>query len=185
MTEAVSTRRIFFALWPSEERQRALAQATASFLDAVEGRPTPRENLHLTLVFLGSVPEDAVSRVRAVAEDVSNAIRVDGKPIDLTLDRIDYWRKPQILCATATHISKTAVELAEHLKRELIDVGFAPDLKAFRAHVTFARKVMRAPAQLNATPVALTFRDFSLVESRTASAGSVYSVIDSWPLCAR
>jgi RNA 2',3'-cyclic 3'-phosphodiesterase len=181
----LSTRRIFFALWPGEQQQAAIAHASSAVLNAAEGRLVPVQNFHLTLAFLGSVAVDALPRVHKVADDVSNAVRADGTPIELTLDHIDYWRKAEILCAAATTISKPAIELAERLKRELIEAEFTPDLKAFRAHVTLARKVRRAPKMdLHLLPVVLSFRDFSLVESHTKSEGSIYSVVDSWPLCA-
>jgi 2'-5' RNA ligase len=54
---AEPTQRLFFALWPSAEEQRALAQAAHKAARYSGGRATPEEKLHLTLVFLGSVPQ--------------------------------------------------------------------------------------------------------------------------------
>lgn len=180
------TRRLFFTLWLSEQQRRGILDVARPALQVSEGQPVPAHNLHLTLVFLGSVAEGRLPLVCKVANDVSNAWRAGGRPIELTLDAIEYWRKPQVLCSAATQKSAAAIELAERLKRELIDAEFTPDLKAFHAHVTLARKVGRAPPiEWRAAPIPLVFRDFSLVESRTVNGGPLYSVIDSWPLCAR
>jgi len=180
----VSTRRLFFALWPSPDEQRALAHQFRDPIAAAGGRAIASSNLHATLAFLGSVPEEALLTVSAIALKVSDATRRDTPPIEIVFDGVEYWRKPQILCATASATPAAASELAERLKRALTDAQFAPDLKAFRAHITLARKVRRVEPW-SASPMSLIFRDFSLVESRSESHGSTYSVIESWPLCAR
>jgi len=178
----VSMRRLFFALWPSAVEQQALAD---NFRDAVElsgGRAVVPSNLHLTLAFLGSVLEDALPLVRSIGLMVSEAVRVAHEPIELTFDGVEHWRRPRIICATASVAPPAALALADALKRDLTSAGFTPDLKAFRAHVTLARKVLRAE-HLQAASMTLTFRDFSLVESRSELHGSSYSVIECWPLC--
>jgi 2'-5' RNA ligase len=179
----VSPRRLFFALWPSAAEQQALADNFCDVVAASGGRAMAPSNLHLTLAFLGSVPEDALPLVRSIALKVSDVVRVAREPIEITFDAVEHWRKPQIICATASTTPPAAIALADALKRELTDAGFTPDLKAFRAHVTLARKVFRVE-HLYALTMILTFRDFSLVESRTEPRGSAYSVIESWPLCA-
>jgi 2'-5' RNA ligase len=182
----MSTRRIFFALWPDDAQRRELVRATQDIVKSVNGQPVPVENYHLTLAFLGSVPDDAMASVRAAADNVSAACLLNSESgvLEVTLDQINFWHKPQILCATASRESPPAIELAETLKRHLINAGFAPDLKTFRAHVTLARKVARVKVAAHVESVRIAFRDFSLVESRSGPTGSVYSVIDSWPLCA-
>jgi len=57
-----ATRRLFFALWPDEATREQLAHITRKAVRGSGGRPIPVENLHSTLVFLGSVPEIASRR---------------------------------------------------------------------------------------------------------------------------
>jgi 2'-5' RNA ligase len=179
----VNARRLFFALWPIEGEQQRLAANYRDVVAASGGRAIAAANLHITLAFLGSVPEESLPLVRSIARNVSDVVRVAPQPITLTFHGVEYWRRPRIICATTSAPSPaTTVTLAEALKRELTDAGFTPDLKAFRPHVTLARKVSRA-GSLCALEMTLTFRDFSLVESRTETQASSYSVIESWPLC--
>jgi 2'-5' RNA ligase len=56
------------------------------------------------------------------------------------------------------------------------------ETRAFQAHVTVARKVRTAPATAAIAPVPWPARDFCLVESTAAPAGSEYRVIARWPL---
>ncbi|HVY82186.1 MAG TPA: RNA 2',3'-cyclic phosphodiesterase [Steroidobacteraceae bacterium] len=164
--------RLFFALWPSDTMQLALANAARAVLAACDGTSVPTQNLHLTLAFLGDVPASRVTELIDIGARVAAA---RGEPIAITLDRIDYWRKPQLLCATATHSALGAAALAADLKSALTERGFAPDLKPFRVHATLARKVRRVTRDRAMAPVRWSFGAFRLIESRTTAQGSLYS----------
>jgi 2'-5' RNA ligase len=174
------THRLFFALWPAVADQAALADAAKPVMDSARGgRVVPCENLHLTLAFLGSVPEASLATLRSLAREIEST-----EPhLRIVLDRIDYWRRPEILCATASAPPSAASDLSESLKRVLVAARFTPDLKPFRAHVTLARKVRDATGPLVLPAVTWTFNAFTLVESRTDPSGSLYSAVDSWALC--
>jgi len=179
-------RRVFFALWPSEEQQTALVGAARSALQAEGGRLVPAVNFHVTLVFVGSVAEARMQDLFKIAEQVSGAARSSGEfgwdPLQLPFDAVEYWRKAKLLCATAGMPSAAAGALSAALKTRLLTGGFAPDLKPFRAHVTLARKVPHATGDHTMQSVLWSFTGFALVESRTESDGSVYTVLQTFPL---
>jgi len=160
--------------------QSELSVATKDAVADCGGRPTGRDSLHLTLAFLGSVPETATGLLAETARATASCQAAGC--VAVTLDALDYWRKPQLLCAVARD-SQAAAALASGLRQLLIRAGFCPDLKPFRAHATLARKVAHAPKDLRMTPVLWTFTRFALIESRTDPRGSVYSTVDSWALC--
>jgi 2'-5' RNA ligase len=182
------TRRLFFALWPDAQQRGALHSATRQCVSSCGGRPVPVQSLHVTLAFLGAVPEGRVPELDRIARRVAGAFPARAQPLLLTFDRLVYWARPQILCATGTEESAadtdaaSAPALAATLKNETVAAGFSPDLKPFRAHVTVARKVAHAPAALALQPVLWRFDAFALIESRTDPAGPVYSVIESYLL---
>jgi RNA 2',3'-cyclic 3'-phosphodiesterase len=197
----MSDARLFFALWPDAGMQAALADAVAAIVreagevndgdggggaravGAVAGaRPVPANNFHLTLAFLGAVPRSRLEALSEIAAQVARDFASRNLPIAVTLDTVEQWRKSGILCATASRTPPAAVELAEALKRALIAENFAPDLKAFRPHVTLARR-FSAPIRKTPTgPLIWSFRDFALVESTPGPQGSAYRVVASWPL---
>jgi len=180
----MKTRRLFFALWPLPSMQQELAGAVGKALGALEnGRMVPSGSLHLTLAFLGAVPEGSLKGLEELAAEAVRSAALPEARLEVTLDHIDYWRKAQLLCATSQHAPVAAGEFAESLKRALVAGGFTPDLKPFRPHVTLARKVLRAPHELSMARVAWSFADFALIESHTHASGSVYSVLASWTLC--
>ena len=77
--------RLFFALWPDDATRGRIVDATARQVRAAAGRTTPRENLHVTLAFLGGVPESRLTPLADVAGQIASL------SFDLVLDRIEYW----------------------------------------------------------------------------------------------
>jgi len=179
------TQRLFFAFWPAEQEQEALARAAAKRVRASGGRPVPAHNLHVTLAFLGSVPLRRVPELRAIAQRVA-AIRARQGPLVLRFSRLVHWAQSQILCALGAAedpgAARDAEALANALKDQAAAAGFSPDLKPFRPHVTVARKVMRPTRSLGMHSVLWTSTDFALVESRTRAEGALYSVIESYAI---
>jgi RNA 2',3'-cyclic 3'-phosphodiesterase len=160
----------------------------AGVVRAAQGHPVPPDSLHITLAFLGSVPEGEIGKVEAVATRVASEI--EPAPVQVTLETIDYWKKAELLCATARAAAGAdspggsrlaAAALAEVLKSRLSAAGFSPDLKPFRPHVTLARKVAHGSHRLAMQSVIWTFTEFALVESRTDPQGAKYQVLRTFP----
>ena len=191
--EAVSreaTRRLFFALWPDAGMREAMVQATRKAARASGGRPVPAENLHVTLAFLGSVAERRLPELGELARGEGESA---GPALELVFDHLEHWRPAQVLCAAAAEPPTAVAALARKLQGLLIGRGFAPDLesswsvavdmtKQFRPHVTLARKVYRPPRVMEIDPVTWSLADFVLVDSKTLPEGSVYTVLERFPL---
>lgn len=169
--------------------QATLAEVAAPLLHGAgsDARTVPTQNFHLTLAFLGSVPEERVGAVGQVALSCAQAFSARGaSAVTLVFDTVEHWRKAQVLCATARETPDVGVQLAEALKQSLVAEGFAPDItKPFRPHVTLVRKAARAPREQSIRPVLWTFAEFALVHSRTDPAGSVYTVLKSYRFAKR
>jgi RNA 2',3'-cyclic 3'-phosphodiesterase len=172
---------VFFAIWPDAGQRAALVHATRKVVRSSGGRPVPEESLHVTLAFLGSVPEPRVAELHAIARRVAQAAAASA-PILVSFDRLVHWAKPQILVALDSAALSGAPALAETLKSETQAAGFSPDLKPFHAHVTVARKVAHAHPAQPLPPILWSTDAFALIESRTEPAGPVYSVIESYLL---
>jgi 2'-5' RNA ligase len=175
-------RRLFFALWPSAPMQEQLVTAATSALGGLAGRAVPTANLHVTLAFLGAVPEPEIASVRALARTVARDFAPEQPRPALTLDQIDYWPRAEVLCATARQAPVSIAELAASFSRALVALGRPVDSKPFRPHVTLARKVARGVRGGPMLAVSWVFTGFALVESTSAPGGSLYSSVDSWLL---
>lgn len=175
--------RLFFALQPGQEQRAALLAEFEARFAAQQVAMIPAGNLHATLCFLGVV--DA-ARVPALREAAS---RVHMHKVSLRFDALEHWVKPKIVCATASAAGVVGADaLARAISDELIAAGFSPDIKPFRAHLTLARKVRVAQAEALALPQSLQpgfvvrCEEFVLMQSRRGERGSIYSVVESWPL---
>jgi len=173
--------------------REAMAQATRKAARASGGRPVPADNLHITLAFLGSVPERRLPGLAEVARATAEALGPTfadagdtssrGSSLELAFDRLEYWRAAHLLCALPAEAPAQVAALARKLQDLLVAGGFAPDLKPFRPHVTVARKVVRPGAVGKMHPVIWRFTELSLIESRTLPEGALYSAVESYSLC--
>ena len=169
-------RRLFFALWPDDTVREALHQVAGAIHAANGGRPVPRPNIHVTLQFLGNVPEAALTCVTAAAG------RVAGRSFTLELDQLVYRKRQHMLWAATAHTPPPLLELAAALQQELSACGLELETRPFRAHVTLLRKLdhYHTPVELPALHWATS--RFHLVESVARDHGVDYRLLQNWPL---
>lgn len=175
--------RLFFALWPSSQSARQLAAIAAETATRIGGRPTRQETIHLTLAFLGEVPEERVPELRPIGETLRSPA------FDLRIDRLGYWRHNHLVWTGCSEMPAPLGDLANRLCRKLSDAGFALEngKRPFTPHVTLVRKI---PVLLPETrlpeiqPIDWICSDFALVCSRLSSTGPAYETLASFPLTA-
>jgi RNA 2',3'-cyclic 3'-phosphodiesterase len=183
-------RRLFFAIWPDEVSRDELARATREAVAASGGRSMAVENLHATLLFLGSVPESRVCELGAISVRVTEELRRGVGEMQqkarIVFDQIEFWKKARVVVASVSAPSGAgyllASTLAALLQRETLRAGFTPDLKPFRPHVTVARKVSHYSLLQPMRAVSWSVAGFALVESLTGPEGSVYRVVEAYSL---
>jgi len=126
--------RLFVALPLDETMRDALCRAMEDLRAAgVRGRFSHRENLHLTLAFLGETPRLAQA-CRAVAG-------VEAPAFDLRLETFGLFRRQEgsILWAGLTP-SAPLLALQRQVAGRLADAGFVLENRPFSPHLTLARQ---------------------------------------------
>jgi 2'-5' RNA ligase len=169
------TQRLFFALWPDAGVRAALAGFALGNLRR-PARRVPEANLHITLAFPGSVTAEVRDCLEAAAADIRAGA------FALSIDRVGYWPRPRILWAGPTHTPAEVWTLVKELRRTMLACGLQPETRPWQAHVTLARKAVRALPVTEIDPVHWSISDFCLVESVTDPSGPVYRIIRRWPL---
>jgi RNA 2',3'-cyclic 3'-phosphodiesterase len=170
-------RRLFFALWPDDAARTCLADAVRDLVPQGTGRPQRPDQWHVTLEFLGDIPE---SRLPAVLEAAA-AASGGALACELEFDRLEHWQRPEVLCLAARSIPEPLAALVQSLRSELRLRGFTPEARPFKAHVTLARRVARPPPPARVEPLRWPVRGLSLVQSLADRSGSRYVQIAAWP----
>ncbi|MGH6635023.1 MAG: RNA 2',3'-cyclic phosphodiesterase [Gammaproteobacteria bacterium] len=173
--QCAATQRMFFALWPDEEVRAAIA-GLVSVLPLRGVRPIPPQNIHATLVFLGSITRDTRRALECAVDDLRS------RPFELVLDTRGWWRRPQVLWVGASTAPPELAQLVAGLKSAAAELGLKTDPRPYQPHVTIARKVNRPTAVSAFQPIAWQVADFCLVESVTGAGGAAYCARRSWSL---
>lgn len=146
--------------------------------------------IHLTLKFLGEVAPEQVPAVavslRAVAAATPPiALGAAGLGVFPTLTR------PRVVWAGVPVGAAALVTLAGRIDAAMEPLGFAPEGRPFRGHLTLGRvRSPRGTAPLAARIAAggqeafgdWTAREVTLYRSHLRASGAVYEVIGGWPL---
>jgi 2'-5' RNA ligase len=193
--------RLFVAIELSPAWLEALAEAQRRLRRLVEGAGGPRlryvrpEGIHLTLKFLGSVPESRLAAV-TVALDAATS---DWAPISLVMGRPGAFPQsgsPRVLWAGVEGASAADRErlqrLAERVEARLAAAGF-PREDRFQPHLTLARVpddtgrdqrafIAAAVARLAAPrPAPLRVDHISLMQSHLGPGGARYERLAAFP----
>jgi len=170
------TARLFFAVWPTPQVQRALGEIARRAQHECGGRAVQHSNIHLTLVFLGNLPRERIAILKAIA------LKVQGHRFTLKVDRLEYWRHNRILWAGTRDTPEALQALVTRLQDALAGADFKFDRRPYVPHITLLRDARRALAEDRCPEVAWPVDGFALVESAPRERGREYRVLRSWPL---
>lgn len=138
-----------------------------------------RENLHITLKFLGEVAPELVEDLRLAAEVVSEGI----EPFKLELDRLGAFpspERPRVIWAGSSAPPEEILQLYERLEGELHSLGFPREGRPYTPHVTLGRVKGRGRVTIGwlgeAEPFHFTAEatGITLMESRLTPGGALY-----------
>ena len=175
--------RLFVALeLPDELRERM-----AMIARGVNGaRWAPVENLHLTLRFIGEVPEDRIA-------DIHHGLsRIRHEPFEVALSGIGYFkqgRNPTVLWVGLDR-NDALLELHDKVEQALQREGLESEGRKYSPHITLAR-LQRAPEARVAAYVAQhnlfrapPFRaeSFTLFSSFLSSSRAIYTAEAEYPM---
>jgi len=179
--------RVFVSVRIPVRIQRDLARLTRKLAESgIPVRWIPQENMHLTLRFLGNVPD---AKRRSIVEALSQAAN-DTTPFEVPFGPVGAFPSPR-----RPHVIWIAVESAPRLRllrgsveRHLALAGFATEVGPFHPHVSLGRALSdSSPGE---------FRDFvpacrklgldsvlrvsaiDLVRSRLQTTGPEYELLD-------
>jgi RNA 2',3'-cyclic 3'-phosphodiesterase len=180
--------RAFIAIELPESLREALRREQASFREVCpDARWTRPEGIHLTLKFLGQISGQQEAQVkRALAQmERFEKFTVRAQGFGFFPDA----RRPRVFWAGLDAPPELA-RLAAQVDSAMKQLGFPPENRAFRPHLTLARfKIPRPQPKLEALVAvqgdpllgAFDVSEFYLWESRLLPGGAEYHKIASFP----
>lgn len=165
--------RLFIAINLNDELKDAFEDIQDAMWDAgMDGRFTSRENLHLTLAFIGEYSD--ADRVREVVEGIKvRPFRISPAGIGAFGDL--WW--------AGISASAELAGLAKRLRRALADADIPFDRKRFSPHITLIRRAQGAdkfePAGVmeRVSGTKMTVDHISLMRSDRGRNGMIYTEI--------
>ena len=101
-------RRLFFAFWPDVETRHELARACRKAIKVSGGRPVAVDNLHVTVAFLGFVPQERLAEVSAVGAGLRTSA------FDLVFDQVGH-------CADGVFNGRIRVDAVLVVQIDMVD----------------------------------------------------------------
>jgi 2'-5' RNA ligase len=139
------TRRLFFAIdldEPSRSAITELIEELSRRLESNGARHTrvkwvERENLHMTLRYLGATPEQRVHELLSIL-----ARNLPSRPFVLGFDRVGTFPErgaPRVVWLGASIGAAEAARARDELEERLSAINVAPEPRPFRPHLTLGR----------------------------------------------
>ncbi len=189
--------RIFIAVELPEEIRKTLFSLVPTKFPFDGVNVVAQENLHITLKFLGEVESSLIEKIKEALSLIAK------KHSSFTLN-ISYpgvfpdTSRPRVIWI-GTENSKEIKALARDIEKEMEAMGFPSEKRDFKSHITLARvknfqngrllferinKNFREK-HLSSKNINLQFsvKDFVLMKSTLTPRGSIYEVLEKFPLC--
>ena len=164
--------RLFIAVELSERFKDELCMMQKRLMkQGMRGKYTPRENLHLTLAFIGEYSDP---------DRISDALsEIEFEPVRLVLEGFGCFGDLYYAGIRNEEALKTNVK---RIRRALSDNGIPFDKKKFVPHITLVRKIeydKDLPVD-SPFPVAMDVEYISLMRSDRGKSGMIYTAVEEY-----
>jgi len=149
------------------------------------------DNIHLTIVFLGSVTEETIAGVKLKAGSITE--RFSAFPIRLNgVGAFPNLRRPRVLWMGLDGEIEGLSDLRDELQEALVEFGFKPENRPFRPHLTLGRFKDTVNRDEELKWILDRFHDITtdddylkelvFFKSELRPAGPIYTKMAAWPL---
>jgi len=148
------------------------------------------DQVHLTLKFFGSIPQETVDQISAVVAETVHKCR----PFDLNLHGVGGFpniRRPRVIWAGLGGNREALKNLWGLLEEAFLGMGIPRETRPFNPHLTLGRNKTGAPNEKLFLSLShwnepdsepFVVRDLHLYKSDLKPGGPIYSILNSFPL---
>lgn len=171
--------RTFIAIAIPEPVKSSIMAAVVQLRERNRGvRWVKPEGLHVTLKFLGDIPEEAVAPLSADLDGTAGAFR----PLSLSLAGFGSFpntKRPRVVWVGLGGDTGDLAALARTIERICANHGVAPERRPFSGHITLGRLKTPTVVDLGIGPVSGMFMasEILLYQSVLSPGGAQYTVL--------
>lgn len=157
--------RLFIAINFNEEAKTHIIEVQNKLRQLDEwANFTAKENLHLTLAFLGELPAERIAAIKSAMRET------EFSPMELVFDHVGaFSRDGYDTCWIGLRKNSALLQMQNSLSIHLSQAGFPLEKRRFTPHLTIARRaVLREPLQnsrLLPSPFPAQIKAINLMES--------------------
>jgi len=179
--------RVFIAINLPADVQKQLFLYSEKWAE-LPAKWTAKDNLHITLEFLGGLTDVEIGEVCDVVKEVAKR----HSSFSLTLNKVSYGppkKEPPRFVWVGGEKSDELAELKNDLQESLLErVRFRPDEKGFTVHITLARivewefkkfEIDERPEVNEEIDLIFSIESIEVMESELKRGGPVYTVLES------
>jgi len=150
----------------------------------VSGSFVDKNNLHLTLKFLGEVSEEQITKIEAILGEIKF------KSFEAKTGKIGFFpNQDYIRVVWLELISKEINNLKQEIEKKLINEGFKNEEREFSEHITLARikevkdkqLFVKGVSSLKIKEMNFKIGKFSLIKSELTKTGPKYKTLKEFP----
>ncbi len=165
--------RLFFALYPGSSTRSRLADIQSAL--QLQARPVAVSNLHMTLVFLGTVQSSRIASLHDIAAAMAFP------DCELVLDLAGRFEKARIAWLGCKQVPPELSGFQLALAQQLQEAGFKIQNRGWTPHFTLYRNLRKPFETISFDAVKWRPAGFCLMESRHETCGLMYRPIGRWP----
>lgn len=167
-----------------------VARLQAECPDAKGARWARVEGMHVTLKFIGEVPEEKVERIKKELAGVRGPAR-GGATVEMNFRGVGFFpsaKHPRVFWA-GIEATPNLAEIANEIEKRMERLGIQSEKRTFRPHLTLARfkseeglpKLREAIEKAGAMEFGSTrTSEFHLYQSKLIRGGAVYTKLETY-----
>lgn len=185
----IMKKRLFIAIKPPEKILEEILNYQKEFSQYPNFRLVEKNNLHLTLLFLGYIEEEDIAKIIEICEKTSQKYQ----PFSINFSLFDYGPNPKSprLIWLEGEAPKNLVSLKEDIEKELQKnkIFFEKENRLFKAHITVFRIQKEGKTNLplrenviKKTNLNFIIESLILMESKLSPSGAQYFQLKTFNL---
>lgn len=188
--EKIKRKRLFIAIEFPDKTKTDFTNIINSLQDRFpQVSWTKKENIHLTIKFLGYVQDKLLPEIKHRTKISSQGIR----PFELVFEKVGFFAREQLIIWLGAKNHSSLLALIKNLDRQMAKLGFKKEKREFTPHITVGRGkrldvviLKKIKHKIVSTefilPKPFRVSEITLIESTLTSKGPIYTPINKFAL---